>query len=95
MAGRAATRLVADIRLSSVHAAGFEEGQDGALGAGGLDVVQLQVGLALHQPEGGVLEEVGSELVARVLGGQLPSADEAAAKDLHDAGRQQETRSVL
>jgi hypothetical protein len=78
----AAARLVANVWFSGVHAAGFKEGQDGLLRAGCLHVVLLEVWLALHQPESCVLEEVGPELIACILGRQLTSADEAAAQDL-------------
>jgi hypothetical protein len=67
MARGAAAWAIAHVRLRSIHAAGLEEGQDGLLGAYSLQVVLLHVWTALHQPEGGMLEEVGSELVARVL----------------------------
>lgn len=63
------------------------------LGAGCLHVVQLHVWAALHQPECGVLEEVGSELVPGILGGQLACADEAATKDLQNTGTQTQSLS--
>lgn len=94
MSRSATTRLVAHVRLSGVHTAGFKEGQDGLLGCGCLHVVLLQIWLALHKPESCMLEEVRPELVAGILGAELTCADKAAAKDLHTprySRRQQQT----
>lgn len=79
----AAAGMVANIGLSSIHTAGLIEWQNGLLRACVAQIVQAEVHDALHQSECCMLEEVGSELVASKLGGQLSRADEAATKDLH------------
>mmetsp|Transcript_9835 Transcript_9835/g.24526 ORF Transcript_9835/g.24526 Transcript_9835/m.24526 type:complete len:832 (+) Transcript_9835:440-2935(+) len=91
----AAAGAVTHVGRRAVHARRVHKGHHGVVRAVAGHVVRRQVGVRRHHAEGGVLEEVRAELVARKLGGQLAGGDEGAAQDELVLARKAGRREVL